>query len=116
VFRHRLIFVLAAVLAAGLVVAGFERQAANAAPKRETPAQKIVRLRSKAARVQRVIERMNVRVERLVEDYNEVREKLGQTRVEQARTERRIADARRRQEELRRRWPPTAAPGSTCRG
>jgi hypothetical protein len=72
---------LAVVLAAGVLVGGFERQVANAAPSRETPAQKIVRLRAKAARVQRVIERMNIRVERLVEDYNEVREKLAQTRV-----------------------------------
>jgi cell wall-associated NlpC family hydrolase len=93
---------LAAVLAAGVVVGGFERQVADAAPGRETPARKIVRLRAKAARVERAIERMNVRIERLVEEYNGVREKLGQTRVEQARTERRIADARRRLEAARR--------------
>jgi cell wall-associated NlpC family hydrolase len=92
---------LAVVLAAGVVVGGFERQVANAAPSRETPAQKIVRLRAKAARVERVIERMNIRVERLVEEYNDVREKLAQTRVEQARTEQRMADARRRLEAAR---------------
>jgi cell wall-associated NlpC family hydrolase len=102
VVRHCLVLPLAVVLAAGVLVGGFERQVANAAPSRETPAQKIVRLRAKAARVQRVIERMNIRVERLVEDYNEVREKLAQTRVEQARTERRIEDARRRLEAARR--------------
>jgi cell wall-associated NlpC family hydrolase len=87
---------LAVVLAAGVVVGGFERQDANAAPRVETPARKILRLRARAARVERAIERMNVRVERLVEEYNEVREELGRTRVEQARTERRIEDARRR--------------------
>jgi cell wall-associated NlpC family hydrolase len=89
------------ILAVGVVVGDFERQAAIAAP-RETPAQKIVRLRGKAARVQHVIERMNVRVERLVEEYNEVREALGRTRVEQARTERRVDAARRRLEAARR--------------
>jgi cell wall-associated NlpC family hydrolase len=87
---------LAVVIAAGVVVGGFERQDANAAPRVETPARKIVRLRARAARVERAIERMNVRVERLVEEYNEVREELGRTRVEQARTERRIGEARRR--------------------
>jgi cell wall-associated NlpC family hydrolase len=102
VLRHCLVLPLAVVLAAGVVVGGFERQVANAAPSRETPAQKIVRLRAKAARVQQVIERMNIRIERLVEEYNEVREELAQTRVEQARTARRIADARRRLEAARR--------------
>jgi cell wall-associated NlpC family hydrolase len=90
------------VLAAAVAVGGFEWRAADAAPRRETPAQKIVRLRGKAARVQRVIERMNVRVERLIEEYNESREELGRTRAEQARTERRIADARRRLEAAKR--------------
>jgi cell wall-associated NlpC family hydrolase len=66
------------------------------AAQRETPAQKITRLRAKATRVQRHIDRMNARVERLVEDYNEVREALGRTRAEQARTRRRVAEARRR--------------------
>ena len=74
---------------------------AAAAP-RETPAHRIVRLRAKAARVQRVIERMNARVESLVEDYNEVREALGRTRSEQARTQARIHAARRRLEAARR--------------
>jgi cell wall-associated NlpC family hydrolase len=102
VVRHCLVVALAVVLAAGVVVGGFERQDAIAAPRHETPAHKIVRLRAKAARVQRVIERMNVRVERLVEEYNEVREALGRTRAEQARTERRVDDARRRLEVARR--------------
>jgi NlpC/P60 family len=38
-----------------------------------------------AARVLAAIDRMNARVERLVEDYNEVREALARTRVEQLR-------------------------------
>ena len=99
--RYCLIFALSVVVGAGVVVGGVERQAA-AAPARETPAHKIVRLRAKAVRVQRVIERMNARVESLVEDYNEVREALGRTRSEQARTERRIDSARRRLEAARR--------------
>jgi cell wall-associated NlpC family hydrolase/outer membrane murein-binding lipoprotein Lpp len=98
VLRHCLILLLAAVVVAG----GVEPQHAGAAPGRETPAQRIVRLRAKAARVQRVIERMNARVESLVEDYNEVREALGRTRSEQARTQARIHAARRRLEAARR--------------
>jgi cell wall-associated NlpC family hydrolase/outer membrane murein-binding lipoprotein Lpp len=101
VFRHCLILALAVVVGAGVIVGGIER-AADAAPRAETPAHKIVRLRAKAARVQRVIERMNARVESLVENYNEVREALGRTRSEQARTERRIDAARRRLEAARR--------------
>ena len=38
---------------------------------------------------------MNARVERLVEDYNEVREALARARVEQARTREQVLDARR---------------------
>ncbi|HEY6710090.1 MAG TPA: hypothetical protein VJB61_21170, partial [Actinomycetota bacterium] len=52
-------------------VGGIERQTAGAAPG-ETPARKIARLRAKAARVQAAIDRMNARVEGLVEDYNQV--------------------------------------------
>jgi cell wall-associated NlpC family hydrolase len=88
------------LVAVGVVV-GAEQRAASAAP-HETPAHKIIRLRAKAARVQRVIERTNARVESLVEDYNEVREALGRTRSEQARTERRIDATRRRLEAARR--------------
>jgi cell wall-associated NlpC family hydrolase len=90
------------LLAVVVVVGGVEQRPAGAAPRSETPAHKIVRLRAKAARVQRVIERMNARVESLVEDYNEVREALGRTRSEQTRTERQIAAARRRLEAARR--------------
>jgi cell wall-associated NlpC family hydrolase len=85
-----------------VIMGGIEQWAAGAAPRAETPAHKIVRLRAKATRVQRVIERMNARVESLVEDYNEVREALGRTRSEQERTERRIDAARRRLEAARR--------------
>jgi peptidoglycan DL-endopeptidase CwlO len=102
VFRHCLILALAVVVGAGVVVGGIEQRAAGASPRRETPAHKIVRLRAKAARVQRVIDRMNARVESLVEDYNEVREALGRTRSEQARTERRVDATRRRLEAARR--------------
>jgi peptidoglycan DL-endopeptidase CwlO len=76
-------------------VGELDRQPAGAAP-RETPARKITRLRDRAARVQAAIDRMNARVEGLVEDYNEVREALAQTRAEQARTRRQVLDARRR--------------------
>jgi peptidoglycan DL-endopeptidase CwlO len=69
--------------------------AAGAAP-RETPTQRIARLRSRAARVQARIDRMNARVEGLVEDYNQVREDLAETRADQARTERQVVAARRR--------------------
>jgi cell wall-associated NlpC family hydrolase len=96
VLRHCLILLLAVVVAGGV-----EQRPADAAP-RETPAHKIVRLRAKAARVQRVIERMNARVETLVEDYNQVREALGRTRSEQTRTQARIHDARRRLEAAKR--------------
>jgi peptidoglycan DL-endopeptidase CwlO len=85
--------VLAAVALGGVGEAG--RQPAGAAPA-ETPAGKITRLRAKAARVQAAIDRMNARVESLVEDYNEVREALARTRTEQARTRRQVLDARRR--------------------
>jgi cell wall-associated NlpC family hydrolase/outer membrane murein-binding lipoprotein Lpp len=102
VFRHCLILALAVVVGAGVIMGGIEQWAAGAAPRAETPAHKIVRLRAKATRVQRVIERMNARVESLVEDYNEVREALGRTRSEQVRTERRIDAARRRLEAARR--------------
>ena len=100
-FRRCLVLVLAVLVAIGVVGGGAE-QGASAAPTRESPAHKIVRLRAKAARVERVIERMNAQVESLVEDYNEVREALGRTRSEQARTERRVGAARRRLEAARR--------------
>ena len=79
----------------GIALGGVDRPVADAAP-RETPSRKITRLRAKAVRVQDAIDRMNTRVERLVEDYNEVREALARTRVEQARTRERVLAARRR--------------------
>ena len=45
---------------------------------------------------------MRARVEGLVEDYNEVREALARTRVEQARTRRQVLEARRRLRAARR--------------
>jgi peptidoglycan DL-endopeptidase CwlO len=79
----------------GVALGGVDHQPAVAAP-RETPARKITRLRAKAARVQAAIDRMHARVEILVEDYNEVREALARTRVEQAKTRKQVLDARRR--------------------
>jgi NlpC/P60 family len=73
----------------GVGVGGVGRQVAAAAP-HDTPATKIARLRARAARVQAAIDRMNARVESLVEDYNQVREALARTRVEQARTRRQV--------------------------
>jgi cell wall-associated NlpC family hydrolase len=84
----------------GVAFGGVDRPV-DAAP-RETPARKITRLRAKAVRVQDAIDRMNTRVERLVEDYNEVREALARTRVEQARTRERVLAARHRLREARR--------------
>jgi peptidoglycan DL-endopeptidase CwlO len=78
-----------------VLLGGVDHQPAVAAP-RETPARKITRLRAKAARVQATIDRMHARVEILVEDYNEVREALARTRVEQAKTRKQVLDARRR--------------------
>jgi cell wall-associated NlpC family hydrolase len=52
--------------------------------------------------VQATIDRMNAKVEGLVEDYNQVREDLARTRAEQARTERQVVAARRRLEVARR--------------
>ena len=52
--------------------------------------------------MQAAIDRMRARVERLVEDYNEVREAVARTRVEQARTRRQVLEARRRLRAARR--------------
>jgi serine/threonine protein kinase len=86
---------LCAVALGGVGVGGGGRQVAEAAP-HDAPAREIARLRAKAARVQAAIDRMNARVERLVEDDNEVREALARRRVEQARTREQVLDARRR--------------------
>jgi peptidoglycan DL-endopeptidase RipA len=77
-----------------VLVAGEGEQAVAA--RRETPAHKITRLRAKAIRVQHAIDRMNDRVEGLIEDYNEGRVALARTRAEQAETQRRIRRATRR--------------------
>jgi cell wall-associated NlpC family hydrolase len=61
----------------------------------ESPAQRIARLRSQAAKVQRTIDKMNNQVEVLVERYNANREALARTQTAQARTQRRIERARR---------------------
>ena len=73
----------------GLVVAGLASPPAAAARRPETPRHKIARLRAEAARVHDAIDRMNNRIEGLVEDYNANREALASTRAEQARTEQR---------------------------
>jgi hypothetical protein len=73
----------------GVALGGADYRPAVAAP-RETPARRISRLRAKAARVQARIDHMHIRIEVLVEDYNEVREALARTRAEQARTLRQV--------------------------
>jgi peptidoglycan DL-endopeptidase CwlO len=83
------------------VVCGGAGLPAGAAP-RESPTTRIARLRAKATRVQAAIDRMNARIELLVEDYNEVREALVRTRAEQARTREQVLDARRRLRAARR--------------
>jgi cell wall-associated NlpC family hydrolase len=80
---------------------GVQYRRADAAP-RETPGHKIVRLRAKAVRVQGAIDRMNARVEVLVEEYNQVREDLARTRAEQASTRRRVLETKRRLEAAKR--------------
>jgi len=61
----------------------------------ESPAQRIARLRSQAAKVQHTIDQMNNQVEVLVERYNANREALARTRTAQASTQHRIDLARR---------------------
>jgi cell wall-associated NlpC family hydrolase len=82
------------LVALGLTVGGLVAPPAGAAP-RETPRHKITRLKAEAAHVQRTIDRMNDRIEGLVENYNANQEALARTRAEQARTERRQAEAER---------------------
>ena len=82
------------MLAALGVVVGGMQQPVRGAP-RETPAHKIARLRAEAVRVHRTVDRMNARVERLVEDYNANREALDQTRAEQRAAKRRLEAAKR---------------------
>ncbi len=61
----------------------------------ESPAQRIARLRSDAAKVQGTIEQMNNQVEVVVERYNANREALARTQAAQVSTQRRIEMARR---------------------
>jgi cell wall-associated NlpC family hydrolase len=98
--RPARLFLVVLVLC-GVALGGAGQPPVDAAPG-ETPAGKITRLRSKAARVQAAIDRINARVGRLVEDYNEAREALAATRAEQARTRRQVLEARRRLRAARR--------------
>jgi cell wall-associated NlpC family hydrolase len=89
------------LLVVGVAVGGIGQPDAGAATA-ETPAGRITRLRAKAVKAQRVIDRMNARVESLVEDYNQAHEALARTRLEQARTQERVEAARRRLRAARR--------------
>jgi cell wall-associated NlpC family hydrolase len=84
--------ILGLLLAAGLVLAGVGANPAQA----ETPAQKIARLRAEAAKVQHTIERMNDRVETVVEQFNANQEAL-QATLDRKRATARQLDAARRQ-------------------
>jgi cell wall-associated NlpC family hydrolase len=61
----------------------------------ESPAQRIARLRSQAAKVQHTIDQMNNQVEVLVERYNANREALARTQTAQTSTQHRIEQAKR---------------------
>jgi cell wall-associated NlpC family hydrolase len=74
---------------------GSGRPAQAAPAPLESPAQRIARLRSEAAKVQRIIDQMNDQVEVLVERYNANREALARTQAAQVSTSRRIERARR---------------------
>ena len=76
-----------------LIATGPPAQAAAPPAPLESPAQRIARLRSEAAKVQRTIGQMNDRVEVLVERYNANREALTRTQAAQASTQRRIERA-----------------------
>ncbi len=80
------------LLAASLALAGVGANAARA----ETPAQKIARLRAEAAKVQHTIDRMNDRVETVVEQFNANQEALQETLDRQHDTARRLQAARKR--------------------
>jgi cell wall-associated NlpC family hydrolase len=82
---------LSLLVVASLLLAGLAAGAAQA----ETPAQRITRLRTQAAKVQATIDRMNDQIEVLVEQYNANQEALDRT-VERGRQARRqLAQARR---------------------
>jgi cell wall-associated NlpC family hydrolase len=78
------------LLVAGLALAVAGANAAQA----ETPAQRIARLRSEAAKVQRTIDRMNGQVETVVEQFNANQEALQQTLDRQRKTAQRLQAAR----------------------
>ncbi len=80
------------LLVTGLLLAGTAANLAQA----ETPAQRIARLRTQAAKVQATIQRMNDRVESLVEQYNANQEALQATLGRERDTRRRLDDARKR--------------------
>jgi cell wall-associated NlpC family hydrolase len=80
------------LLVTGLAVAGVGANAALA----ETPAQKIARLRAEAVKVQHTIDRMNNKVETLVERFNANQEALEATLARQRDTARQLDAARRR--------------------
>jgi peptidoglycan DL-endopeptidase CwlO len=80
------------LLVAGLALAGTGVRNASA----ETPAQKITRLRNRAAEVQASIDRMNDQVETVVEQFNANHEALQATLDRQRETTQRIDQARKR--------------------
>jgi peptidoglycan DL-endopeptidase CwlO len=90
--RHGARSVLVLLLVAGLALAGAGARNASA----EAPAQKITRLRNQAAEVQASIDRMNDRVETVVEQFNANHEALQATLDRQRETTQRIDQARKR--------------------
>jgi cell wall-associated NlpC family hydrolase len=90
--RHGARSVIVLLLVAGLALAGAGVRNASA----ETPAQKITRLRNRAAEVQASIDRMNDQVETVVEQFNANHEALQATLDRQRETTQRIDQARKR--------------------
>jgi cell wall-associated NlpC family hydrolase len=89
--RRRRSRFLSLLVAASLLLAALAAGAAQA----ETPAQRIARLRAQAAKVQATIDRMNDRIEVLVERYNANQEALERTVERGRQTKRQLAQARR---------------------
>ena len=85
------------LVGAGLVGVGLVPPAAA-----ETPRHKIARLRAEAAHVQQTIDRMNTRIELLVEAYDANQQALAKTGEQQRRTERRRAAAQQELEDSQR--------------
>jgi cell wall-associated NlpC family hydrolase len=90
--RHGARSVTVLLLVAGLALAGAGVRNASA----ETPAQKITRLRNRAAEVQASIDRMNDQVETVVEQFNANHEARQATLDRQRETTQRIDQARKR--------------------